>query len=404
MVNAADPGESQGDGFDPCSATPKSSRSPKVYNVSLRGSAPSVCVASLCHGQSAEVIVKIVNIRFWRLEPGHWTDPVCIPASNVLTSPAELTVKVRPLDGIVLGDWDPDTEQGKIHALGIVREVNKGHSVVVDWRRANFSVRPSGPGGTQWRTRPFFRFADLVADRYGLMDYFQDAFTEKGADTANLQLPVHSASSPVATVRKSHSPDQLPGIIPVAEPHVPQCNRVSPSSDVFATRERGMFMGNRTSPPRWLVCDLHFKRDLKEPRKYTKLFFLDEAVALAAGHRPCNTCRRDRYQAYVTAVKTDIDVAGAAELDALLNAARSAAPICSAIASLPDGAYVAFGEGDYRLKWSGALHRWTPAGYVDPVALIDLQVTEAIGLTPEPSVAALRNGYAATVHLSASKR
>ena len=162
-------------------------------------------------------------------------------------------------------------------------------------------------------------------------------------------------------------------------------------------------MGNRTSPPRWLVCDLHFKRDLKEPRKYTKLFFLDEAVALAAGHRPCNTCRRDRYQTYLAAVKTDIDVAGAAELDALLNAARSAGHTCSAIASLPDGACVALGEGDYRLKWSGALHRWTPAGYVDPVELVDLQMIEAMVLTPEPSLAALRNGYAAALHPSATK-
>lgn len=347
--------------------------------------------------------MKIVNNTFWRLEPAHGADPDSILESSVLTSPAELITKVRRFDGIVIGTWEPSTEHGKVHALGIVREVDAGQSVVVDWRRASFTLRPSGSGATQWRTRPFFRFADLVAARYGLMDHFQDAFTAKNGDTGNLQRPVHRPPTSAVVVRTSHSPHPAPSVTVLSESHVPQCNRVAPDGEIFATRERGTFMGNRTSPPRWLVCDLHFKRDLKEPRKYTKLFFLDEAVALAAGHRPCNTCRRDRYQAYLKAVKIDIDVGGAAELDVLLNAARSAAHVRSPIAPLPDGAYVAFGEGDYRLKWSGGLHRWTPAGYIDPVALTDLQVAEATVLTPELSVAALRNGYAAAVHGSATK-
>jgi hypothetical protein len=160
-------------------------------------------------------------------------------------------------------------------------------------------------------------------------------------------------------------------------------------------------MGNRTTPPRWLVCDLHFKRNLKEPRKYTKLFFLDEAVALAAGHRPCNTCRRDRYEAYLSAVKAEISVAGATELDALLNAARRAPGLRAPIASLPAGAFIALGEGDYRLKWREALHRWTPAGYVGAVAPTDLARDDATVLTPEPSLSALRNGYSAVVHPTA---
>jgi hypothetical protein len=160
-------------------------------------------------------------------------------------------------------------------------------------------------------------------------------------------------------------------------------------------------MGNRTSPPRWLVCDLHFKRNLKEPRKYTKLFFLDEAVALAAGHRPCNTCRRDRYEAYLSAVRAEKGIRGAAELDALLNGARRAPSLHAPIASLPDGSFSALGDGDYRLKWRGALHRWTPAGYVDALTLTDLEVDEVTVLTPEPSLAALRSGYSPVVHPSA---
>jgi hypothetical protein len=176
---------------------------------------------------------------------------------------------------------------------------------------------------------------------------------------------------------------------------------VAPNGDIFADPARGTFMGNRTSPPRWLICDLHFQRDLKEPRKYTKLFFLDEAVALAAGHRPCNTCRRERYQAYQAAVNADLPVQGAADLDKKLNSARTKASIRSPIASLPDGAFVVV-DDDYRLKWSGSLHRWTPAGYVNPIRLAEFSVDEATVLTPEPSLAALRNGYSVAVHSSAT--
>jgi len=182
---------------------------------------------------------------------------------------------------------------------------------------------------------------------------------------------------------------------------VAQCNRVAPNGEIFANPARGLFMGNRTSPLRWLVCDLHFKRGLKEPRKYTKLFFLDEAVALAAGHRPCSTCRRDRYTAYLAAVKDEMNVHGSTKFDAQLSTARRAVGARTLLASVPDGAYVALGDGDFRLKWSGALHRWTPAGYVDPVALTELGFDHAAVLTPEPSVIALRNGYSAEIHPSA---
>ncbi len=159
-------------------------------------------------------------------------------------------------------------------------------------------------------------------------------------------------------------------------------------------------MGNRTNPPRWLICDLHYKRDLKEPRKYTKLFFLDEAVALAAGHRPCKTCRRAQYLAYLSAAGSDFAINGAGDLDRMLQADRSAPGRRLPITSLPDGAFVALGDDDFRLKRDGALHRWTPGGYVDPLALTDLDVREAPVLTPEPSLAALRNGYAVVVHPS----
>jgi hypothetical protein len=345
--------------------------------------------------------MTIVNNKFWRLEPAPGTDPDTTFESRVLTSPAMMMAKIRRLDGIVVGTWDPDTKQGKVHALGIVKEVD-GKSAVVDWRRSCFNVRPSGPGATQWKKRTFFEFVDLVAARYGLMDKFHGAFTTNNSDVGNLQRPVDE--SPAVPSATSHRLPVTADAAAITKSLAPQSNRVAPNGEIFATPERGMFMGNRTSPPRWLVCDLHFKRCLKEERKYTKLFFLDEAVALAAGHRPCNTCRRYRYQTYLAAVRTDLDVSGAAELDALLNTVRRTPYVRTPIASLPDGAFVDLGEDDYWLKWSGALHRWTPAGYVESVTLARLEIDDAIVLTPEPSLAALRNGYLAEVHASATKR
>lgn len=81
-------------------------------------------------------------------------------------------------------------------------------------------------------------------------------------------------------------------------------NRVTPFSTIEINPARGLFTGNRGTlhnnqqqlvNPRWghkawIVCQLQFKnllRPLMEPNRWTQLFFLDEATAFAAGHRPC---------------------------------------------------------------------------------------------------------------------
>ena len=95
---------------------------------------------------------------------------------------------------------------------------------------------------------------------------------------------------------------------------MPRQNRVNPFGEIIATPERGTFMGNRGvlhdeegrirrkwQGKRWLVCVLEFrgrKRKVMTPRRYTELFFLDEATALAAGHRPCAECRRERFKSF----------------------------------------------------------------------------------------------------------
>jgi hypothetical protein len=92
---------------------------------------------------------------------------------------------------------------------------------------------------------------------------------------------------------------------------VPRQNRVTPFGEPIATPHRGTLMGNRgclhdaherirrvCTVTRWIVCVLQFKgrrRPIMRPGHYTELFFLDEVTALAAGHRPCAECQRERY-------------------------------------------------------------------------------------------------------------
>src|SRR6059058_719820 len=100
---------------------------------------------------------------------------------------------------------------------------------------------------------------------------------------------------------------------------MPRQNRFTPFGDVIATPDRGTFMGNRGvlhdaqgrirrawQLKRWIVCVLEFrgrKRQVMTPGRYTELFFLDEATALAAGHRPCAECRHGRYVDFCDAWK-----------------------------------------------------------------------------------------------------
>jgi hypothetical protein len=203
---------------------------------------------------------------------------------------------------------------------------------------------------------------------------------------------------------------------------MPLQNRVTPNGDIIATGARGTLMGNRgvlhdadrrivrSSRNRmWLICLLEFRdrrRRVMTPGSYTELFFLDEAVALAAGHRPCGECRRDRYRAFLDAAGAGAGrpVAGAKDLDALLSASRRAPRSTARVTELPDGVFVDLGgpEGDrdLRLVWRGATHRWTPAGYLDP-APVSAAAAEVAVVTPPLTVAALRHGYRVQVHPTA---
>lgn len=183
---------------------------------------------------------------------------------------------------------------------------------------------------------------------------------------------------------------------------MPKQNRVNAFGRLEAVAARGAWLGNRgclvddrgvLHPERWrtkawIICELEWqgkRRPLMQPRTWTELFFLDEATALAAGHRPCGYCRREAFRRYLAAVGME----RAPEVDAVLHEQRRGERAMAEFGELPDGAMVADGE-EALLQWGGAAWRWTHWGYE--------RANEWRGqkpvLTPPLSVIALRGGYA----------
>lgn len=189
---------------------------------------------------------------------------------------------------------------------------------------------------------------------------------------------------------------------------MPLQNRVDPFGTIFRTPARGTMMGNRGGVlhndrreivrnyknTRWITCLLEFKgrwRPVMTPRRYTELFFLDEAVSFAAGHRPCCECRRERYLAFKQAWSKDLP---ATDIDAELHRARQRT-YKAALDSLPNGAFVAIDQAPY-LVWNDALFLWTPERYARKDHRPErMQVTV---LTPRPIVECFRRGYTPQVH------
>jgi hypothetical protein len=161
---------------------------------------------------------------------------------------------------------------------------------------------------------------------------------------------------------------------------------------------------------RWITCLLEFKgrqRTVMSAGRYTELFFLDEAVALAAGHRPCAECRRDRFNAFKEAWARSRglnrgDVPLADQIDTELHRARidsrkGKVTYQGSLDSMPDGCFVHI-EGSSYLVWGDALYMWSPEGYMKKQHRPnDLTVTI---LTPEPLVRCIRQGYRPEIHKS----
>lgn len=136
----------------------------------------------------------------------------------------------------------------------------------------------------------------------------------------------------------------------------------------------------------WVTCRLEFKerkRQLMQPGLYTELFFLDEATALAAGHRPCAECRRERYKAFLSTWPEANARAG--DVDAVLKKERmqEARPSVSQLSNLPDGVMVKEAEsGAFYLLLGGKVRQWTFAGYAGAQSIDSLNRALKFTLTP----------------------
>ena len=195
----------------------------------------------------------------------------------------------------------------------------------------------------------------------------------------------------------------------------PLRNRVDPFGATVANPARGLLMGNRgclhddagvilrgSARPAWISCVLSWSdrnRPLMRPGYYTELFFLDEATAIAAGHRPCGECRSKALtafkQAWARAHRLSYQPR-VGEIDAILRSSKRGS--AGDLEALPDGAIIAV-AGQPLLRRRGGWLPWTFDGYGDPVAPDASWVPTLI--TPTPMIEVLRAGYRPLVHASA---
>ena len=204
---------------------------------------------------------------------------------------------------------------------------------------------------------------------------------------------------------------------------VPLQNRVDPWGDIHAVAARGLFTGNRGvihdpanktllgrrwTTKAWIICVCEFRGRRREVMGrnapsgnagWTELFFLDEVTALAAGHRPCFYCQRQRATEFAAAYGRTAGQASrrAPAIDAQLHAERRAAGAPAVYLSpetlrdLPDGAMIEAGGACFALH-EGRLLRWSFTGYANGAVLSTLG-DEVRLITPPSTIAALRAGY-----------
>jgi hypothetical protein len=204
---------------------------------------------------------------------------------------------------------------------------------------------------------------------------------------------------------------------------MPLQNRVTPTGDIIATAHRGLFTGNRGiihdpatktltrrwAGKAWLTCVCEFRgrrREVMGGRSWTELFFLDEATALAAGHRPCFYCRRDDANRFRAAWEEGNGVSDvlAREMDAVLHCERldggrkrlHALPM--PWRQLPDGAMLQQAAKSFLIVQGKAIE-WSPAGYRDTQEVPN----DAMLLTPPSTLRALSARYRPLLHPSAIK-
>jgi hypothetical protein len=199
---------------------------------------------------------------------------------------------------------------------------------------------------------------------------------------------------------------------------MPRQNRVTPFGELIATEARGTLMGNRGclhdtqqhirrpfACKRWITCVLEFRgryRTVMTPGRYTELFFLDEATALAAGHRPCAECQHARYRLFREIwAAANHGMGGAAapsadEIDHVLHSERvdgerRKRTYLARLSDLPPGVMVADDKGIPYLVLEQTLKRWEPGGYGLDIPKPADEMFRV--LTPKSIVRAIVKGY-----------
>ena len=202
-------------------------------------------------------------------------------------------------------------------------------------------------------------------------------------------------------------------------------NRVDPWGSLQAVPMRGSLMGNRGilhdesrkvirpwAGKSWVTCALHFDgihRPVFDRGAYSELFFLDEATAFAAGHRPCNHCRKARYAefkcAWLRVNRPDSTTGNTpiTEIDKALHSERAIAGggkvmFSAALNELPPGTLFEY-DGAAFLVWNGAISHWSFDGYTASSLQFSPQPVNV--LTPASVVRIFRDGFMPTVHASA---
>jgi hypothetical protein len=209
---------------------------------------------------------------------------------------------------------------------------------------------------------------------------------------------------------------------------MPLQNRVSPFSTLAATPERGAWTGNRGvihneqkqivknhAVKYWITCSLTYKdhwRAVMSPNRWTELFFLDEATAFAAGHRPCGFCRHADFkqfkslwlaangQQYGLTENTKMDMIDTVIHQDRLDENGHQKTFQAPLSSLPSGTFIVFDSPtDAYLWYEQNLYAWSFSGYTR----LDLFEKDQIAtvLTPQSYVAVFKMGYKPQVHASA---
>lgn len=200
---------------------------------------------------------------------------------------------------------------------------------------------------------------------------------------------------------------------------MPLQNRVTPYGGIIAHAGRGTLMGNRGTlceeagrlkrqwqTRRWITCLIDFggrRRTVMQPQVWTAIFFLDEATAFAAGHRPCAYCRRDDYKRFQSLwVAVHGAPADANAMDAVMDADRRNGchkrTYQAAAAELPAGVFITI-EGSAWLLGERAMMQWSMEGYGDRRPRPTRGTVDVI--TPRALAGIIAGGYSPRLHPSA---